>query len=179
MAIICCVLCGIQLAYNILLTNIRYTCCNCSCCFNPYSVQNWMCCMSIKPVAKLCEQRPSKTCFARSLILDGFFVALIVLLYKFKAAHSDMFPGNMESVSNVEIYANVKLEHYLILYVIQIPMFIAARPIAFFVWTLVTCCLPMGDEYDADNQYHWSIISPDYIEYFAHFRNIEIQQRSF
>jgi hypothetical protein len=57
-------------------------------------------------------------------------------------------------------------------------MFIAARPIVFFVWTLVTCCLPMGEEYDEDNQYHWSIISPDYIEYFAHYRNLESQQRS-
>ena len=74
--------------------------------------------MCIPICAKLCEQRPSKTCLARSLIIDVYFVALIVLLFEFKNKNKDIFPGSLQNVQNIEMYTNVQLEHYLILYVI-------------------------------------------------------------
>lgn len=58
----------------------------------------------------------------------------------------------------------------LYLHVLQHPIFLAARPILFIVWSILTCCCEKGQEFGENHSYDDTIISYEYIEYETHNR---------
>ena len=68
------------------------------------------------------------------------------------------------------------LDSYLIVYLLQHPIFILSRPVQFFFFSLLTCCCQKGEDIDMDNvNMDDKIISFGFVEYelgaLANFEN--------
>ena len=64
---------------------------------------------------------------------------------------------------------SIQFENLLILYGIQHLIFIVFRPLLFLMWTFMTCCCQMDEEYPEDYNFDDSIISFNYIKYHREY----------
>ncbi len=57
------------------------------------------------------------------------------------------------------------LDTYLIVYLLQHPLFIASRIPIFILYTIISCCCDKGIDVDAANEYKDRVISFDFIPF--------------
>lgn len=146
--------------YNKLFTNLRFLCkINCVtfglCTFNFF---NYLICYCI--LKKPCRDR----CFSwwtigKWVIKTGLFVATILMVNAKKADWEEDFQvGLVEGETS-------RLDMYLIVYVLQHPIFIVSRLPIFIVYSILTCCCDKGPEVDERLEFKDRILSFDFIEY--------------
>lgn len=54
---------------------------------------------------------------------------------------------------------------YLIVYLLQHPIFIISRIPIFILYSILTCCCDKGDEVNARDEYRDRVLSMDFIPY--------------
>jgi len=59
----------------------------------------------------------------------------------------------------------INFDAILILYCAQYLIFLVMRPILYTLWSFMMCCCDRGMEYEKEDQFDWSIISFEYIEF--------------
>ena len=57
------------------------------------------------------------------------------------------------------------LEMYLIVYLLQHPIFIVARLPIFLIYSILTCCCDKGNDIDDNEEFQDRIISFDFVAY--------------
>lgn len=168
---ICLFLAVMNLAYNNLLTNIRFRCkLGCKtvgvCCYDVPNFCFGFCCLK-----KLCTDR----CFTWPTLLKWAFKAgvfgysLYVVWEAEKILHAQQ-PTNLVTrlpkVKNDGTFLFV----VLLVHVAQHILFLVARPILFIVYSILTCCCDKGREFGENETFDDCMISYKYIEHETEFR---------
>ena len=58
-----------------------------------------------------------------------------------------------------------EVDIFLLIYLLQHPIFILSRLPLFILWTILTCCCDKGRDYDDDEKFEDRVISFDYIDW--------------
>lgn len=160
-SIITMVLVFFNLFYNNLLLNIRFymkmKCVTAGKCV--FDVVNFcFCyCFLVKPCRDQCF---TPWTIGKWIIKAGIMAYTIVLVQDKRQEWEDNFQmGTNEDVGTS------RLDLYLIIYLLQHPIFIIARIPIFLLYTILTCCCDKGAEISDDNEFRDTILSFKFIEY--------------
>ena len=160
-AAITIVLVFFNLFYNNLLINMRfYTKMKCvtfgKCTFD--ALNFCFCyCFLVKPCRDRCF---TPWTIGKWIIKGGLFAYMIVLVQQKRQEWEENFQiGAMDDIGTS------RLDTYLIVYLLQHPIFIIARIPIFILYTILTCCCDKGEEVSDENEFRDSILSFKFIEY--------------
>jgi hypothetical protein len=171
---ICGVLSVFNLMYNNLFINLRFSCkikcVTCGlCCFDCVNYTMCYCCLK-----DLCRDRcfkvPTLVKWVVKTIIFGYTIYL-VQMYKATDEPTLVPADPTESndiqalVLDVDSTIGNEIDIFLIIYLLQHPMFMLIRIPLFILWSLLTCCCDKGENYDEDEKFENKMISFDYIEY--------------
>ena len=127
LSIISLVLAFYHIAFNNLLTNLRFRCCS-------RRLFDWTGYLILYPLFKIiCSDRPGKFCAIKWVFKYAYFGVLIGLIKWQKSVNP-----KYDTYSPQE--DNIMFDNLLIIYLLQIPIFIVLRPIFFTIWVFMTCC---------------------------------------
>jgi len=165
-----CVLALYHVAYNNLLTNLRFRCkiSFAVCCggYFCYELPNWLFCF---PCLKtLCMDSPKNMKFfwVKWIVKVIYIAALTVLIFMARPSLKEIDELAEEQATGFE---HIRMEVILIVYLLQYVIFFALRPVAFVAWTVLTCWCPPGHTYVDEDIFDWSIISYDFIEHRGNY----------
>ena len=160
LVIVSCVLIVYNLLYNNLLINLRFLakmrCVTCGICF--YDVLNFVwcnCCLN-----KLCRDRCFSIGTTIKWVLKGGIMGYTIYMVRGKITQyeDDFQVGEIERTPGTS-----RLDLYLIVYLLQHPIFFFARPIFFLFYSILTCCCDKGDEIDGAEEFNDRVVSFDFI----------------
>jgi hypothetical protein len=183
---ICMFLAVMNVIYNNLFTNLRFkckTCCKpCGLCI--YDGIYWLagfCCLK-----KVCQDK----CFTWGTIVKWIVHGGIFgyAIWSVGMAKERMLPASGQLVTKLAGVGikGIHIDVILYLHVLQHAIFLAARPILFIVWSILTCCCDKGQEFGENHSFDDTIISYEYIAYetqnrggFEHIPNNPIAELSY
>ena len=160
---LCCVLSLFNLFYNNLFINLRFKSKMKSvtlglCCFD--AINYCICyCFLVKPCRDRCLTPWSVVKWVIKAVIFG---TTVYLIQEKKSEWEDAFDVGSLDLERLE---RTRLDTYLIIYLLQHPLFLAARPIAFLIFSLVTCCCDKGTDLPEDFKFEDRILSFDFVEY--------------
>ena len=157
---VCMVLTLFNVLYNKLFTNLRFLAkINCvtfgMCTFDCFNVLICFCLLK-KPCRDRCFTPWTLGKWAIKAILFG--ITIKAVMDKKSAWEDDFEVGLVEE-------GTTRLDMYLIVYLLQHPLFIVSRLPIFIVYSILTCCFDKGQDIDEDNNFQDRILSFDFIEY--------------
>lgn len=159
----CIILAVFNLFYNNLFINLRFKSKMKSvtlglCCFD--AINYCICyCFLVKPCRDRCLTPWSVVKWVIKAVIFG---TTVYLIQEKKSEWEDAFDVGSLDLERLE---RTRLDTYLIIYLLQHPLFLAARPIAFLIFSLVTCCCDKGTDLPEDFKFEDRILSFDFVEY--------------
>ena len=162
MTIACCVLCFYHLFYNNLAINLRFyskmKCVTCGLCL--FDGVNWIFCYCF--LLKPCRDH----CFTiwttlKWVVLGAVMGTTIYLVQDFKTRLFEEFRIG-ESIDVTDV---TNLDLYLIIFLLQHPIFMVARIPIFILFALLTCCCNKGREYPEEEQFKHTVLHFDFVQY--------------
>ena len=163
MTIVCIVLVVFNLFYNTLLINLRFKakmkCVTFGMCL--FDAFNYLFCYCI--LLKPCKDK----CFTpwsiiKWVIKAGVMGFTIYLVQQQKSEWEEAFEfGSLE----LERLERTRLDAYLIVYLLQHPIFMVARVPIFVLYSIITCCCDKGATLPDDFSFKDRIIGLDFVEY--------------
>jgi len=151
-----------NLFYNNLLINLRFYCkMNCvtfgKCIFD---VINYLFCYCF--LVKPCRDR----CFTPWTVVKWLIKAAVIgytiyLVQDKKTRWADGF----EVGTLARDPGTSRLDIYLMVYLLQHPIFIIARLPTFLLYSILTCCCDKGDDINEGNEFRDRVLSFDFIEF--------------
>jgi len=162
LSVICCAICVLHLFYNNLLINLRFyskmKCVTCGLCL--FDCINWAFCYCI--LLKPCRDR----CFTIWTAVKWVFLAAIMgttiyLVQDYETRFLERFQVGERVIDKGE----TNLDTYLIIFLLQHPIFMLSRIPIFILYALLTCCCNKGREYPDDEQFKHTILHFDFVNY--------------
>jgi len=169
---ICIALTIFNLFYNNLMINLRFMakmrCVTFGLCLFDCINYAFCYCFLQKPCRDKCFTPWTVGKWAIKAAIMGYTVFLVK---EKRELWEDSFePGEMVGDSGTS-----RLDTYLIVYLLQHPIFIIARLPIFILYSILTCCCDKGVEFNEDNEFKDRVISFDFIPYelgrLNHFAN--------
>ena len=162
MTAVTCVLVLFNLLYNNLLINIRFfakmRCVTFGlCCFD--AVNFCLCyCFLVKPCRDKCFS-PWTVC---KWLIKGAVIGYTIYLVQQK---KDDWEDAWDAGQYDRDPTNSRFDMYLIVYLLQHPIFILSRIPIFLLYSIVTCCCDKGIDHPEDSKFESALISFDFVEY--------------
>ena len=148
--------------YNNLLTNMRFLskmkCVTCGICC--YDVLNFAMCHCI--LSKPCRDRCCTGWTLGKWAVKGALIGYTIFLVtdKIQRVEDSFEVGSLGSDPGT-----TRLDIYLLIYILQHPIFVIARIPIFILYTILTCCCDKGNELGEENDFRDRILSFDFIPY--------------
>ena len=165
LVIITMVLVALNLLYNNLLINLRFY----------VKVKSTTCGLFFYDLINLlqlnmCLNKPCRDkCFTGPTVLKWIVKAVFIgITIGFVRGDKQVYDDGFNPGAVYEPLTN--LDTYLIIYILQHPIFIISRIPIFILYTILTCCCDKNDMVDEDYEFKDRVISLDYIE----FENTEL-----
>lgn len=165
MCIVCTVLAFFHLFYNNLLINLRFLCkMRCVtlglCMYDCVNIA-FCHCILLKPCRDRCFTIWTMIKWAIYGVIMGVTIHL-VKNYETRIQEQNFEAGRLEF--NDESFKS-NLDLYLILFLLQHPVFMVARIPIFFLYTLLTCCCDKGVDHNDNEQFKNAVIHFDFIPF--------------
>ena len=149
-----------NLFYNNLFINLRFHCkVKClTCGYVIFDFFNYLFCYCF--LRKACRDR----CFTPLTIVKWVIKIGVIgyTIHMVKEKNKDWEDEREDMVTTID---KSHLDMYLIVYLLQHPIFIVSRVPIFLIYSVLTCCCEKGADLGDDNKFEDRILSFDYIEY--------------